>query len=314
MKKNFLITLCIIPLMFSSYTKKQNTAAKVEKNKVFIEASKSQNEGNTTTGDIKNQVIPKVEKEKALALPRLDPSINESSLSRKEENWYFRPQKNGEPSGEPAEFTALTHKYYGYILGDTSKKVIYLTFDEGYEYGLTPKFLDILKENNVKASFFVTNYWIKSQPELAKRMVEEGQCVCNHSTTHPSMAKVTDKAKFTWELQTAENTFKEITGASLHKFFRPPMGKFSELSLYYTASLGYRTVFWSFAYVDWIPNQQKDPTYAKNLILSRTHNGAIYLLHGDSKTNANILDSVIKEWKAKGYTLETLDKLPEAPL
>lgn len=251
---------------------------------------------------------------KPLSEPKLDTSINKSSLSTKSHDWYFKPKTDGTPSGEPPEYAGLNRKYYGYILGDTSKKVIYITFDEGYEYGLTPKFLDILKANNVKASFFVTATWIKSNHELAKRMAKEGHCVCNHTTTHPSMAKVTDEAKFKWELDTCNDNFREATGEDLHKFFRPPMGKFSELSLYYTVKLGYRTVFWSCAYKDWETNRQKDPAFAKNILLKRAHNGAIYLLHAESKTNAEVLDYVIKELKSRGFYFETLDTLPEMPL
>lgn len=298
LKKNILAILCISTVMLNPSYKIHTAALKAN---AAVRICKNESKMNTVD-------------EKTLPLPRLDESINESKLSRKEENWYFRPQKNGIPSGEPKEFTALTHKYYGYISGDTSRKVIYLTFDEGYEYGLTPKFLDILKENNVKAAFFVTATWIKSQPELSKRMVDEGHYVCNHTTTHPSMAKITNKDKFTWELQNTDDVFKSITGTSLKRFFRPPMGKFSELSLYYTASLGYRTIFWSVAYKDWDVKNQKDVAFAKDKLLSRAHNGAIYLLHAESKTNAEILDSVIKELKSQGYSFETLDTLPEAPL
>ena len=239
-------------------------------------------------------------------------TINEESVSdlnTSEKNWYFVPKNDGTPSGPPKDCGDLLQKYNGYFLGDTSKKIIYLTFDEGYEKGFTSKILDILKANNVKAAFFVTTTYIKSEPDLIKRMVDEGHLVCNHSTTHPSMARITDKDKFNNELNICQETFKKLTGKEMPKYFRPPMGKYSELSLYYTQLLGYKTIFWSFAYADWLQEKQPSEEYAKEIIMRRTHNGGIFLLHAVSETNANILDYVLKQWKEQGYELKTLDEL-----
>lgn len=238
-------------------------------------------------------------------------NINGTNLSTLERNWFFQPKKDGTPSGEPPEVLELLKKYSGYYLGDTSRKVLYLTFDEGYENGYSEKILDALKENNVKAAFFVTNDYLKTNPYIVKRMVSEGHLVCNHSTTHPSMAKVAakDKAKFENEFTVCEKTYEEITGLKMSKFFRPPMGKYSELSLSYTQSLGYKSIFWSFAYKDWIPEDQPTIEGAKKLIMGRTHNGGIVLLHAVSKTNATIMDSILKEWKAKGFEFKTLNDL-----
>jgi len=235
-----------------------------------------------------------------------------SSLNKAEKSWYYVVKTNGEPSGEPADILTLINKYSAYYLGDTSKKVLYLTFDEGYENGYTSKILDILKENNVKAAFFVTKPYITANKDLIKRMVDEGHLVCNHSNTHPSMPSVALKGKtaFNKEFTDTEAAYKEITGTDMPKFFRPPMGNYSELSLYYTKSLGYKSIFWSFAYRDWETDKQPTESYAVNLMRERTHNGAILLLHAVSKTNTNVLDSMLKEWVNKGYEFKTLNELP----
>lgn len=239
-------------------------------------------------------------------------NIDISKISKIEKNWFFQPKKNNEPSGEPQDILTLIKKYSAYYLGDTSRKVLYLTFDEGYENGYTSKILDVLKENNVTAAFFVTTPYINSNKELIIRMADEGHLVCNHSTSHPSMAAVAakDESKFQNEFYVTEKAYEDVTGKKMPKFFRPPMGKYSELSLYYTQRLGYKTIFWSSAYHDWDINNQPNPQSAKKTIMDRTHNGGIILLHAVSKTNTELLDSIIKEWKNSGYELEPLAKLP----
>lgn len=231
------------------------------------------------------------------------------NLSTKENSWYIVPATEEKIPRVDIDVEWLK-KYNGYYIGDTNNKYIYLTFDEGYENGYTAKILDILKANNVKAAFFVTVPYIKSNKELVKRMADEGNLVCNHSNTHPSMAAVTNEEKFKWELTSTEEAYKEATGYDMSKFFRPPMGRYSELSLNYTNKLGYKTIFWSLAYKDWLKDNQPNPEQAKKLILKRTHPGGIYLLHAVSKTNTDILDSLIKEWKGRGYEFKTLNDLP----
>lgn len=233
----------------------------------------------------------------------------DNNLSTKENNWYFVPESNEKTPRVDINVEWLK-KYNSYYVGDTNNKYIYLTFDEGYENGYTGEILDILKANNVKAAFFVTVPYINSNKELVKRMADEGNLVCNHSNTHPSMATITDEEKFKLELTSTEEAYKEATGYNMSKFFRPPMGKYSELSLYYTNKLGYKTIFWSLAYKDWLKENQPNPENAKKLILKRTHPGGIYLLHAVSKTNTEILDSIIKEWKSRGYEFKTLNELP----
>lgn len=237
---------------------------------------------------------------------------NESSntVSTKEYSWYFQPRKDNMPPEGPKETRELISKYKCYHLGDTLKKVLYLTFDEGYEAGYTAPILDVLKKHNVKAAFFVVKPYITANPELIKRMVDEGHLVCNHSARHPSMASIKDETKFISELSDVEVAYENVTGKKISKYFRPPMGKYSELSLQYTQNYGYKTIFWSFAYMDWLTNKQPSHETAKKRILQRTHNGGIMLLHAVSKTNAEILDDIITDWKSQGYELKSLDELP----
>ncbi|WP_315117526.1 delta-lactam-biosynthetic de-N-acetylase [uncultured Clostridium sp.] len=235
-----------------------------------------------------------------------------SNLNTKERDWFFIPKKDGSPSGIPDDVAEIISKHSAYYLGNTSEKIIYLTFDEGYENGYTSKILDILKENDVKAAFFVVKPYINSNKDLIKRMVEEGHLVCNHSNTHPSMASAALKGKeaFEKEFTDTEKAFEEVTGQKMPKFFRPPMGKYSELSLQYTKDLGYKTIFWSFAYNDWDIKKQPSHETAKKVLLDRAHSGGIYLLHAVSKTNTEILDWFIKDAKSKGYRFASLNELP----
>lgn len=237
-------------------------------------------------------------------------NITPSNISSKEYNWYFNINKDKLPPTGPKETISFTPKYDVYHLGDTSKKVLYLTFDEGYENGYTIPILDILKKQNVKAAFFVVKPYITSQPEIVKRMLEDGHLVCNHTSHHPSMASITNQATFNKEFSDVEDAYEKLTGKKMPKFFRPPMGKYSELSLFYTKCYGYKTIFWSFAYNDWDRTNQPELEYAKKRILNFSHNGGIILLHAVSKTNATILDEVITEWKKEGFEFKTLDELP----
>ena len=189
-----------------------------------------------------------------------------------------------------------------------SNKTLYLTFDEGYENGYTSKILDILKEKKVNAVFFVTSHYLEKNPDLINRMVNEGHIVGNHSKTHSSMPTLTsDMNKFKEEFSDVESKYKEITGLNMKKFFRPPMGYYSERSLAMTNDLGYKTVFWSFAYDDWDPEKQPDLNYAKHKILDNLHNGSILLLHAVSKTNTEILGDVIDSARSFGYEFELLN-------
>lgn len=235
-------------------------------------------------------------------------NISRKSPYTHEYNWYFNPRSDGKQP-EPIKEVHFFKDYDSYYVGNPNEKVIYLTFDAGYENGTANSILDTLKKHNVPAHFFVVKSYIKDNPDIIKRMVNEGHLVCNHSKSHISMASIDDAEKFKEEILSVEKEFEKVTGKKMPKYFRPPMGKFSEQSLKLTQDLGYKSIFWSFAYVDWFNDNQPTHEYAKEKIFSRTHPGAIVLLHPNSKTNTEILDEVITHWKNEGYKIKSLDYL-----
>lgn len=200
-------------------------------------------------------------------------------------------------------------QYQAAYIGDVGEKVLYLTFDAGYENGCTAKILDTLKEKQVPAAFFLVGNYIQRSPDLVRRMVAEGHTVGNHTMHHYDMSRLSDKAAFSKELTDLETLYKETVGQELPKYYRPPQGIYSEENLKMAQELGYQTVFWSLAYVDWNNDSQptKEAAFAK--LLPRTHNGAVVLLHSTSKTNAEILGELIDKWKAMGYRFGTLEEL-----
>ena len=241
-------------------------------------------------------------------LSKIKTQIYSKDISTVEYNWYFNPREDGkQPS--PIKEADFFKNYNTYYVGNPDEKVIYLTFDSGYENGFTNHILDVLKKHNAPGNFFVVESYLKNNPDIIKRMAKEGHLVSNHSVNHLSMASIHDKEKFEKEILDVAKTYKNITGSEMPKYFRPPMGKFSEESLKMTSDLGYSSIFWSFAYVDWYNNDQPTHEFAKNKIYSRTHPGAIVLLHSNSKTNSEILDEVITHWEEEGYTLKSLDYL-----
>ena len=196
----------------------------------------------------------------------------------------------------------------GYFLGDTEEKVLYLTFDAGYENGCTETILDVLQKHNAPAAFFLVGNYLERNADLVRRMVDEGHIVGNHTLHHPDMATV-DADTFASELAGLEALFTEITGKELPKFYRPPQGSYSPENLKQASSLGYTTVFWSLAYADWDNNNQPDPEAALEKLLSRTHNGAVVLLHSTSQTNAQILDRLLSAWEEMGYRFAPITEL-----
>lgn len=200
-------------------------------------------------------------------------------------------------------------QYQAAYIGNTNEKVLYLTFDAGYENGCTAKILDTLKEKQVPAAFFLVGNYIRQSPDLVRRMVAEGHTVGNHTMHHYDMSRLSDKAAFSKELTDLEALYKETVGQELSKYYRPPQGIYSEENLKMAQELGYKTLFWSLAYVDWNNDAQptKEAAFAK--LLPRTHNGAVVLLHSTSKTNAEILGELIDKWKEAGYRFGTLDEL-----
>lgn len=230
------------------------------------------------------------------------------SHSKNEHNWYFVSNGKNTIPLAPKETVAFLDKNDAFFIGDSNSKNLFLTFDEGYENGNTAKILDILKDVDVKAAFFVVKPYIENQSELVKRMVNEGHLVCNHSSKHLSMPALSDEA-FEKEFKDTENAYDKLIHNPMPKFFRPPMGKYSEESLAKTKALGYKTIFWSFAYKDWLIDAQPCPQDAYKKILSSVHPGCIMLLHAVSNTNVEILRDVLLDLKAQGYTFKTLDYL-----
>ena len=200
-------------------------------------------------------------------------------------------------------------QYDAAYLGDTREKVLYLTFDAGYENGCTEQVLDTLKKHQVSAAFFLVGNYIERNADLVRRMVEEGHIVGNHTMHHYDMSKLSQKETFSRELTDLEELFRQTTGKELPKFYRPPQGVYSQENLKMAKELGYKTVFWSLAYVDWLNDKQPTREEAFRKLLPRTHNGAVVLLHSTSKTNAEILDDLLTQWENLGYRFGTLEEL-----
>lgn len=200
-------------------------------------------------------------------------------------------------------------KYGAAYMGDPQEKVLYLTFDAGYENGHTADILDVLAKHKVPAAFFLTGHYVDKNADLVRRMVEGGHIVGNHTMHHPDMSKMATKGDFAKELQQLETLFQKATGKELPRFYRPPQGVYSEENLKMAQELGYNTVFWSLAYADWDNNNQPSPEKAFGKLLPRTHNGAVVLLHATSKTNAQIMDELLTKWEGLGYSFGNLEEL-----
>ena len=222
--------------------------------------------------------------------------------------WGLSFQREGAPPTGPASVEQL-RAYDAAYLGDTTRKVLYLTFDAGYENGCTAKILDVLKKHQVPAAFFLVGNYLERNPDLVRRMVEEGHIVGNHTMHHYDMSKISDKETFTKELQDLEALYWQVTGQELQKFYRPPQGIYSETNLEMAKALGYKTVFWSLAYVDWNNDSQPTREQAMSKLLPRIHNGAVILLHSTSKTNAEILDELLTQWEKMGYSFQSITEL-----
>lgn len=226
-------------------------------------------------------------------------------------SWGLKFQEEGVPP-VGNDGSSVLAAYDAAYVGSPDKPVLYLTFDAGYENGCTSQILDTLKKHNVPAAFFLVGNYLQTQPDLVKRMADEGHIVGNHTWSHGDMTKLTDKAAFAEELSQVETLYKEITGADMEKYYRPPQGVYSQENLTLAKELGYKTVFWSLAYVDWDNENQPAAEYAFSKLLPRTHNGAVILLHSTSKTNAAILDELLSRWKDMGYTFAPLSELFES--
>ena len=225
-----------------------------------------------------------------------------------EGNWGLSFQEEGKPPVANASADYLK-QFDAYYAQDTDDKVIYLTFDAGYENGNTPAILDALKKHSAPAAFFLVGNYLETSPELVKRMVAEGHTVGNHTYHHPDMSKISTPETFSKELTDLEDLFLQITGQPMEKYYRPPQGKYSEANLQMAKDLGYRTFFWSLAYVDWYEDRQPSHEEALNKLTSRIHPGAVVLLHSTSKTNGEILDELLTRWEEMGYRFGRLSDL-----
>ena len=237
-----------------------------------------------------------------------------TAISSKPYNWYCCHVKDGTQPKCDANI-AFIEKYNGYYIDkryedpSCEDKVIYLTFDAGYENGNIAKILDTLKEENVTGAFFVLEHLVTKNTDLIQRMDAEGHMVCNHTAKHPDMTKFHTSEAFLAELKRLEEVCLKTAGVEIAQYYRPPEGRFSEENLKFACDAGYKTVFWSFGYVDWDNERQMSPEDAMDKILGGLHNGEVLLLHPTSATNAAIMQQLITELKARGYRFGTLDEL-----
>lgn len=230
-----------------------------------------------------------------------------SAKALSSENWGLGFGEEGK--APTANQTAEELKQYeAYYIGDENEKKIYLTFDCGYESGYMPAILDALKEADVKAAFFLVGNYLEKEPELVKRMVEEGHVIGNHTYHHKDMASLSEE-EFKTELTSFEDKLTEITGQCSGMAYRPPQGKYSVKTLQMAKEMGYKTIFWSLAYVDWYDDDQPTKDEAFGKLLPRIHPGAIVLLHSTSKTNSEILPELLQKWTDMGYTFGSLEEL-----
>ncbi len=236
-----------------------------------------------------------------------------SAMATEVTSWYFHHSKNGEQPPTPAEFGYID-QFDGYYVdknhpATAADKVLYLTFDAGYENGNVAKILDVLRAEQVPGAFFILEGLVEHEPALVQRMCDEGHLVCNHTASHRDMTTVHSLADFQAEMNRMEEVYTACTGQKLAPYYRPPEGKLNRESIGYAKDSGYSTILWSFAYGDWDNGKQMEPEKAKAKILGETHNGEVILLHPTSATNAAILSDLIHTWRDMGYRFGTLDEL-----
>ncbi len=228
-----------------------------------------------------------------------------STLSNKKIGWGIKRQDNHEQPDVGSNNQKMLQDNNGICLGNKENKNIYLTFDMGYEAGYTETILNALKDNNVQATFFITAHYLNTAGDLVKRMIDEGHIIGNHTVNHKSMPGLSDE-EIKKEVMTLHQSLFDKFGYEM-KYMRPPCGEFSERTLALTNSLGYKTVMWSFAYVDWEENKQPSHEKAMSTIMNNLHNGEIMLLHATSKTNGEIMNELLQKIKDEGYEIKSLD-------
>ncbi len=234
--------------------------------------------------------------------------VSQTVPASAEGNWGLSFQQEGKPPVGNATADYLK-QFQAFYVNQTDEKVIYLTFDAGYENGNTAPILDALKKHHAPAAFFLVGNYLETSPELVKRMVEEGHTVGNHTYHHPDMSRISTRESFNQELTDLEALYQQTTGQPMKKYYRPPQGKYSEANLKMAQELGYTTFFWSLAYVDWYEDKQPSHEEAFKKLLGRIHPGAVVLLHSTSKTNGEILDELLTRWEEMGYRFGDLEEL-----
>ncbi len=227
------------------------------------------------------------------------------AINAQVDNWGLGFSEEGQQPTGNATVEELK-EYNAYYMGDAEEKVIYLTFDCGYENGNTENILDALEKHNASATFFVVGHYLESSPELVQRMVDDGHIVGNHTYSHPDMSEISSLEEFQEELEAVESLYTEITGEEMVKYYRAPQGKYSTENLQMAKDLGYSTFFWSLAYVDWNQDSQPTKEEAFEKLIPRIHSGAIVLLHNTSQTNGDILDELLTQWEEMGYSFGVL--------
>lgn len=221
----------------------------------------------------------------------------------------FKKSKDGKlPSIAEEGFMGILQKHGAIFLGDTEKKELYLTFDNGYENGYTAQLLNVLKDKKVPAAFFVTGHYVKDQPELVKRMAEEGHIIGNHSWSHPDMSSIS-AGRIKDELDKVKVEIAKLTPQSEVRYLRPPRGIFSDQMLGVSQNLGYTSVFWSVAYRDWDTKKQHGWNYAYQQVMAQLHPGAVILLHSVSQDNAEAMGKIIDDARGQGYEFKSLDQM-----
>ncbi|MBD0384015.1 delta-lactam-biosynthetic de-N-acetylase [Paenibacillus sedimenti] len=237
--------------------------------------------------------------------------LGQASLASADGTYHFGFKKSSKgqlPSIDQEGFKPLLQKYGAIFTGDPASKELYLTFDNGYEQGYTGKILDVLKEKQVPAIFFVTGHYIKTEPDLLKRMTQEGHLIGNHSWSHPDMSQISPE-RIQKELDQVKSSVEAVTGQKEMRYLRTPRGIFNGQSLAVSRQLGYTNVFWSIAYRDWEPNNQKGWEYAYKNVMAQLHPGAVILLHSVSKDNTEALGKIIDDARSQGYQFKSLDEM-----
>lgn len=223
-------------------------------------------------------------------------------------HWGFKRATDGIPPSAGAALDQLLEKHGAIYKGKPDDKIVYLTFDNGYEAGYTESILDTLKKQEAPATFFLTGHYLKSATPLVKRMIKDGHGIGNHSFGHPNLANLSDQ-KLTEEWTKFDDLLRELTGIKRTVYTRPPEGIFSEKVLAKGNELGYRHIFWSIAFIDWHKDKPRGRDYAYNELMKQLHPGAVILMHTVSPDNAEALPSFIQDAKKAGYSFRSLDDL-----